>query len=91
MAYATSLTPPSPGLSATLLSNKGVEPYSPKGPEDIKITTLYRCTGRLFRAATRHSDSYCGLYIICIKDPLEIQHPKFENSRLGFIESVHER
>ena len=24
-------------------------------------------------------------------DPLEIQHPKFENSRLGFIESVHER
>ena len=25
------------------------------------------------------------------KDPLEIQHPKLENSRLGFIESVHER
>ena len=25
------------------------------------------------------------------KDPLEIQHPKFENSRRGFIESVHER
>ena len=25
------------------------------------------------------------------RDPLEIQHPKFENSRLGFIESVHER
>ena len=24
-------------------------------------------------------------------DPLEIQHPKFENSRLGFIESVRER
>ena len=24
-------------------------------------------------------------------DPLEIQHPKFENSRLGLIESVHER
>ena len=24
-------------------------------------------------------------------DPLEIQHLKFENSRLGFIESVHER
>ena len=22
-------------------------------------------------------------------DPLEIQRPKFENSRLGFIESVH--
>ena len=25
------------------------------------------------------------------KDPFEIQHPKFENSRRGFIESVHER
>ena len=24
-------------------------------------------------------------------DPLEIQHPKFENSKLGLIESVHER
>ena len=24
-------------------------------------------------------------------DPLEIHHPKFENSRLGLIESVHER
>ena len=25
------------------------------------------------------------------KDPLEIQHSKLENSRRGFIESVHER
>ena len=24
-------------------------------------------------------------------DPLKIQHPKFENNRLGLIESVHER
>ena len=24
-------------------------------------------------------------------DPLEIQHPKFENSRLGLTESIHER
>ena len=24
-------------------------------------------------------------------DPLEIQYPKFDNSRLGFVESVHER
>ena len=24
-------------------------------------------------------------------EPLEIQHPKFENSRLGLIESIHER
>ena len=41
MAGATSLTPPSPGLSATLFPNKSVEPYTPKGPENIKITTLY--------------------------------------------------
>ena len=53
MADATSFTPPSPGLGATLLSNKHVEPYSPKGPENVKITTLHRCTGRLFRAAPR--------------------------------------
>ena len=25
------------------------------------------------------------------EDPLEIQHPKFENSRLGLIQSVHEK
>ena len=25
------------------------------------------------------------------RDPLEIQHPKFENSRLGLIKTVHER
>ena len=25
------------------------------------------------------------------EDPLEIQHPKFENSRLGLTESIHER
>ena len=25
------------------------------------------------------------------RDPLDIQHPKFENSRLGLIESVHKR
>ena len=54
MAGATSLTPPNPGLSAalspglnaTLLPNKSVESNSPKGPENVKFTTLYRCTGR---------------------------------------------
>ena len=25
------------------------------------------------------------------KDPLELQHPKLENRRLGFIESIHAR
>ena len=86
MADATSLTPPSPGLSATLLSNKHVEPYSPKGPENVKITILYRCTGRLLGPPHGRTTAVVGK-----KDPLEIQHPKFENSRLGFIESVHER
>ena len=37
MADATSLMPPSPGLNATLLPNKSVEPYSRKGPENVKI------------------------------------------------------
>ena len=32
MTDTTSLTPPSPGLSATLFPNKSVELYSPKGP-----------------------------------------------------------
>ena len=32
----------------------------------------------------------CDPGILCKKDPLEIQHPKFENSRLGFIGSVQE-
>ena len=33
----------------------------------------------------------CLFYLNNLKrDPLEIQHPKFENSRLGFTESVHE-
>ena len=33
------------------------ELQSPKRPENIKITTLYRCTGRCFTAAARHIDS----------------------------------
>ena len=42
MADATSLTPPSPGLSATLLPNKSVEPYtlgksSNRSPENFNI------------------------------------------------------
>ena len=51
MADATSLTQPSgPGLSDTLFQNRSVESYSPKAPENVNITTLYRCTGRRFRA-----------------------------------------
>ena len=54
LADATS----SPGLSATLLKNKSIEPDSPLGPEHVNIT-LYRSTGRLFMAATWHNDSCC--------------------------------
>ena len=52
MAYATSLTPPSPELSTTLLSNKCWTLQSER-TRKCGITTLYWCTGRLFRAATR--------------------------------------
>ena len=34
-----------------------LNPNSPKGPENVKITTLYRCTWRRFTAATWHIDS----------------------------------
>ena len=61
MADATSLKLPSPGLSPTLFPNKSVEPYSSKGSENVKITTLYWCMGRLFRAATWHNNSCCDL------------------------------
>ena len=44
MADAISLTPPSPLL---LCSQISVEPYNPKGPENVNITTLYLKTIRL--------------------------------------------
>ena len=47
--------PPSPGLNTALYLIKSVEPYSPKGPENVKIRTHYRRTGIHFRAATRHN------------------------------------
>ena len=55
MAHATSLTAPSPGLSATLFPNNCWTLQSQRTSE-CKITTLYRCTERLCRAATRHND-----------------------------------
>ena len=42
MVDATFLTPPSPGLSATLFQNRSVEPYSPKGLENVKIKVLFK-------------------------------------------------
>ena len=57
----------------------------------LPIKTLYqkKSTQNVIKALpvvikTSESNSLKG-------DPLEIQHPKFENSRLGLIESVHER
>ena len=77
---AISLTPPSPGLSATLFPNISVEPYNPKGPDNVKITTLYRCTGRLFRPP--HGITTAAVISKNLKrDPLGVQHPKFENNR----------
>ena len=38
------------------------------------------------------SGEFDALHPLSVKmDPLEIQHPKLENSRRSFIESVHER
>ena len=57
----------------------------------LPIKTLYKrkSTQNVIKALpvvikTSESNSLKG-------DLLEIQHPKFENSRLGLIESVHER
>ena len=48
MADATSLTPPIPGLSATLLLNTSVDPYSPKGPENVKNNNTISMYGETF-------------------------------------------
>ena len=49
---------------ALFCSQLSVEPYNPKGPENVKITTLYRCTGRLLRAGT-HRKSLNFFYPGC--------------------------
>ena len=41
MADVTSLTPPSPGLSAALFPIKRFESYSPKETANVKIKILY--------------------------------------------------
>ena len=40
---------------------KVVNPTVPKGPENVNITPLNRCSGRLYRAATQHNDRKCDL------------------------------
>ena len=47
----------------------------------LSLTCLFNISGEFY-----------ALHQLSVKkDPLEIQHPKLENSRRGFIESVHER
>ena len=61
MADVTSLTPPSPGLSASV-TKQNIEPCSPKRPENVKITTLYRCAGLHFRAATQLVNNFARMF-----------------------------
>ena len=60
MADATFFTP-----TSLVCSQISVEPYIPKGPANIKITTLYRCTGRFFRAATRAQRQLFLVLFLC--------------------------
>ena len=71
-SYATNIFP-----------NKSVEFYSPKVPETVKTTTLYRRTGR-FLGPPHGTKTVVVIYNLK-RDLLETQHPKFENSSLGFI------
>ena len=47
MVDATPVTAPSSGVSESLFPNKCVEHYSPTGPINVRLTTLYRCTESL--------------------------------------------
>ena len=60
MADVPSLTPPNPGLSASV-TKQNIEPCSSKRPENVKITTLYRCAGLHFRAATQHVNNFARI------------------------------
>ena len=73
-----------PGCVLLCFQN-GCESYSPKGPEKVNITTLNRYTADFL------GPPHGTTIEVVISYPLEIQHPKKENSRLGLIESVHER
>ena len=55
-------------VGAILYSQISVESYSPKGPETVKITTLYGCTGRLVSAnlEDRWSESLLGAHDILL-------------------------
>ena len=53
--------------------------------------TYFRNKLKLLLARKSEIDESTQLSNNLKRDPLETQPPKFENSRLGFIESVHER
>ena len=57
MADATSLTPPSPGLSATKFPNKVLNPTVPKKQNCLNKIEHYIGVRGYFRAATRQNDS----------------------------------
>ena len=64
MADATFFMPPCPSW-ALLCFQISVEPHIPKGPANVK-TTLYQCTMRLFRAATRAQQQlFLVLFLLC--------------------------
>ena len=56
MADATALTPPSPELSATLLPNKSVKSYSPKGPENLKSSLSLKEPVKVSNSSFKHFD-----------------------------------
>ena len=54
-----------PGWAKLCSQIKLLNPHlSPKGPENGKLTTLYRCMEDSFMDSTRHNGSCCGLLIV---------------------------
>ena len=69
MTDAISLSPPSPMFSENLAFKKVLNPTVPgKRPDNVKITRLYRCTGRLFAATTWHNDDLLGSCTLGYRD-----------------------
>lgn len=90
LVYAASLRPSGPMLSDTTFQETLLEHYSSKGPENVKLATLYQCMSRLY--ADRHTAQHQLLRSLnnLKRDPLKMQQPKFENSRISLNKSVHE-
>ena len=58
---------------------------------DVKTNTKDFVKTKCSQTLHINGVSFFSTYDNLKGDPLEIQHPKFENSRLGLIESVRER